>query len=341
MDRKIRAILYGVGPLGTKIGRAIEAKGNGLQIVGAIDLTNAGKDVGEVLGIGRKLGIAITDDADSVIARAGADVVIHATSSRLPDVLPQLAQCLRAKLDIVSSCEELSYPHYKYPELAQKLDDMARSSGVTVMGTGINPGFLMDSLPIFLTGICQQVKSVSVTRMMYSGTRRPSYQKKIGTGMSPEIFSQMIREKKITGHVGLVESIAMIASALGWRLDTIVELPVEGVLSDRQTQTWTDPSKNDKHLIVRPGQIAGLRSVAEGRLRDKPLITLEFVSHANVQNPYDSVQIDGTPSINQRIEGGVHGDSETVSIMINSIPRVIAARPGLRTMKDDLAACAA
>ena len=340
MDKPIRAILYGVGPLGAKIGRAIAERKNGVRVVGAIDLANAGKDLGDVLGLGRTLGVHVTDRADEVIGRTDADVVIHATSSRLPDVSGQLAQCLRARLNVVSSCEELSYPHYKYPDLSEELDGMARSAGVTLLGTGINPGFLMDSLPIFLTGICQEVRRVKVTRMMYSGTRRSSYQKKIGTGLTPAEFESLIREGKITGHVGLVESIAMIASALRWSLDEIEELPVEGIVSEVETQTWTDPSRREPHVRVLPGRIAGLRSVAEGRRGGEALITLEFVSHANVEQPYDAVQIDGTPSIRQRIEGGVHGDSETVSMMLNSIPRVLDARPGLRTMKDDLPACA-
>lgn len=341
MDKKVRAILYGVGPLGAKIARAILERKSGIEIVGAIDLANVGKDVGDLVGIGRKTGVAVTDSPESVLGRMKADVVIHATSSRLPDVTQQLAQCVQAGLNVVSSCEELSFPYYKYPDITNDLDQLARQAGVTVLGTGVNPGFLMDSLPIFLTSICQDVEDVKVTRMMYSGTRRPSYQKKIGTGMAPRVFAQLINEKKITGHVGLVESVAMIAAALGWKLDEIEELPVEAILCDEQVQTWTDPSKKELLTLVMPGQVAGLKSVAEGRLRGIAKITLEFVSHANVKEPYDSVQIEGSPRISQKIEGGVHGDSETVAMMINSISRTIDARPGLRTMKDDLPACAA
>jgi 4-hydroxy-tetrahydrodipicolinate reductase len=229
-------------------------------------------------------------------------------------------------MNFVSTCEELSYPHYKYPELAHKIDELAKKNDVTVLGTGINPGYLMDTLPITLTGPCQEVKKIKVTRMLDSSKRRVPYQKKIGTGLSREEFKKMIEEKKITGHVGLIESIAMIADALGWKLDEIKELHPECVIADRKTIT--------PYTIVKPGQVAGLKSVAYGIKQGKRVITLEFVSYAGLKEEYDAISIEGVPNIYQKIEGGVHGDIGTVATIINSIPKVINANPGLVTMKD-------
>ncbi|MCD6242136.1 hypothetical protein J7K06_00360 [Candidatus Bathyarchaeota archaeon] len=170
------------------------------------------------------------------------------------------------------------------------------------------------------------MESIKVTRMMDSSKRRIPYQKKIGTGLSPEEFRRMIDEKKITGHVGLVESISMIAAALGWKLDEIKEFPPEPVIAEREIVT--------SYTTVKPGQVAGLKSVAHGIKNGKPVIVLEFISHAAVEEEYDSVVIEGVPRIEEKIAGGVHGDLGTVAVIVNMIPKVLNAKPGLVTMKD-------
>jgi len=320
-------ILFGIGALGGRIAKfALDKKG--LEVVGAVDIAKdkVGKDLGEVLELSKRLGVAITDDIDALFSKVKADIVIHSTTSYLRDVYPQIAKCLKAGINVVSTCEELSYPYYKYPELAHEIDELARENGVTVLGTGINPGYLMDTLPITLTGPCQDVKTIKVTRMMDSSKRRIPYQKKIGTGLLPEEFKKMIEEKKITGHVGLIESIAMIADALGWKLEEIRELRPEPVIADGKIVT--------PYTTVKPGQVAGLKSAAYGVKEGRKVIKLEFVSHAGVKEEYDAIAVEGVPNIYQKIEGGVHGDIGTVATIINSIPKVINANPGLVTMKD-------
>jgi len=327
MTNKVRVILFGIGAIGSRIAKfALEKKG--LEVVGAVDVAKdkVGKDLGEVLEVGKALGVTITDDPDALFSRVKADIVIHATTSYLKDVYPQIAKCVKAGINVVSTCEELSYPYYKHPELANEIDELAKKHGVTVLGAGINPGYLMDTLPITLTGPCQEVKTVKVTRMMDSSKRRIPYQKKIGTGLTPEEFKKMIEEKKITGHVGLIESIAMIADAMGWELEEIQELPPEPVIAEEEIVT--------SYTTVKPGQVAGLKSVAHGVKEGKKVITLEFISHAAVKEEYDAVSVEGVPNIYQKIAGGVHGDIGTVATIINSIPKVINANPGIVTMKD-------
>jgi len=323
--KKVNVIVYGVGSLGQIVARKILKRKN-LEIVGAVERINIGKDLGEVLGFSKKLGVTLTNDAEQLFSNVKADVVIHMTGSFLRDVYEQIATCVKAGLNVISSCEELSYPYYKHPELAHEIDELAKKYGVTVLGTGINPGYLMDTLPIVLTAPCEEIDSIKVTRMMYSGDRRLSYQKKIGTGLSPEEFKRMITEGKISGHVGLVESIAMIAAALGLKLDHIEELPPEAVISEEDIET--------SYIKVRKGQVAGLKSVAHGITEGKKIITLEFISHANVKKPYDAISIKGKPNINLKIEGGIHGDIGTANIIVNSIPKVLNAKPGLATMID-------
>lgn len=322
----MKVILYGIGSIGSRIARTVLNK-SWLQVVGAVDVApdKIGKDLGEVLGLKRNTGIII-QEADDVISKVQADVVIHSTSSRISEVFSQIETCLKSELNVVSTCEELAFPYLKYPELSKQLDVTAKEHNVTVLGTGINPGYLMDTLPIVLTAPCIEVDSITVRRMMYSGNRRDSYQKKIGTGLTQNQFERMIQEKKITGHVGLEESIAMVAAALNWKLDEIVVQPPVSVITENDiTTTFT---------TVLSGQVCGLESIAFGIRNNIKVITLEFISHANIKQPYDSISIKGTPDIYQKINGGVNGDIGTIAMLINSIPKVLNAPDGLLTMKE-------
>lgn len=327
MTNKVKVILLGLGAMGGRIAKFALGK-RGLEIVGAIDIAKdkVGRDLGEVLKVGKRLGVTVTDDPDALFSRVKADIVIHSTTSYLKDVYPQIAKCVKAGLNVVSTCEELSYPYYKHPELSSELDELAKKCGATVLGTGINPGYLMDTLPITITGSCQDVKAIKVTRIMDSSKRRIPYQKKIGTGLTPEEFKKMIEEKKITGHVGLVESIVMIAATLGWELDDIQELPPEPVIAEEEIVT--------SYTTVKTEHVAGLKSIAHGIKKGANVITLEFISHAAVKEEHDAVSIEGVPDIYEKIIGGVNGDVGTVAMIINSIPKVLNSAPGLVTMKD-------
>jgi len=334
MPKRVKMVSYGIGVLGMRIAKAaLERKT--LEIVGAIDIApdKLGKDLGELIEIDKNLGITVTNDTKGLFTKTQPDVVIHTTSSYLKDVYSQLEECIEAKLSVISTCEELVYPWDKEPDLAKQLDDLAKKYGITVTGTGINPGYLMDALPLVLTAPCLEVKSIKVTRMMNSAHRRIPFQKKIGTGLIVDEFKRFVAEKTITGHVGLVESGQMIAAGLGWELDEITEFPPEPVIAEAEITT--------PYTTVRKGQVAGLKSVAVAKKDGKPVITLEFVAYAGNDPEYDTVSIEGTPNINERIEGGVHGDIGTVAMVLNTIPKVLKAEPGLKTMKDLPLACAA
>ncbi len=325
MNRPVRVAFYGVGVISSLIAKALLEK-KGVQIVASIDVADdkVGRDLGDILDLHQKLGVVVARDAETAFSKAKPDIVIHATSSNLNKVYPQINECIKAGINVVSTCEELVYPYAKNRAIAEELDRFAKEHGVSVLGTGINPGFLMDVLPITATGPCLNVKRIKVTRMMNSGRRRIPYQKKIGTGLTEKEFREEIEKKSITGHVGLDTSISMIADALGWKLDDVVELPPQPILADRTTKT--------NYATVVKGLVAGLKSSAYGILSGERIIQLEFVSHAGVEEEYDSVEIDGEPNIRLKIEGGVHGDIGTIAMIINSIPKVINARPGLHTM---------
>lgn len=319
--KKIRVISYGLGPIGSGLARLVTTRSD-FQIVGAVDIApeKNGKDVGEVIGLGRDLGVKVSEDAARVLAKP-ADVVLHCTSSSLALVEPQLSAIVRARHNIVSTCEELAMP-WKRKAIAKRIDALARKHKVSVLGTGINPGFMMDTLPIFLTGVCQQVMSIRVSRVVDASKRRRPLQAKIGTGMTVEEFQS--KAGKQIRHVGLAESVASIAQALRWKLDKIEET-ISPVVA-------TQPIKTE-FFEVEPGLVTGVEQYGYGKQGNRCLIELHLKMSVDVEDSIDEVWIEGTPSIHSRIEG-VHGDLSTAAVATNCIRRVIAAPPGLLTMAD-------
>lgn len=325
--RKVKVISYGVGAVGSMIAKFLLEK-EGMDIVGAVDVdeNKVGKNLGEVLGVEKELGIEVSDDLDAVLSETDADIAVHTTSSYLRDTYPQIASIVKHGVNVVSTCEELSYPYVSEPELAKKLDALAKKHDVTVLGTGINPGFLMDTLVIMLTAPCQKIEKIEAVRVMDAATRRVPFQKKIGAGLTVEEFQQKIGKKQITGHVGLEQSIAMIAGALAWKLDNILIEHVEPIVAEKPVES--------KDIKVKTGQVAGLGQKAKGIMKGKEVIVLDFQAYIGAEDEYDAITIKGIPSIKQKIQPCVHGDIGTVAMVVNSIPKVINAPSGLLTMKD-------
>ena len=322
-----RTVLYGVGAVGSLIAKVLLEK-EGLKVVGAIDVAEdkVGRDLGAVLGLGTRLGIVVSNDADAVLSDTTPHIVIHTTSSHLKAVFPQLTHIIKHGINVVSTCEELSYPYRSEPQLAEQLDALAREHQATVLGTGINPGFLMDTLVITLTAACQKINRIAAVRVMDAAARRVPFQTKIGAGLSVGAFRQAIQQGTITGHVGLEQSIAMIGAALAWSLENIAVNKVEPVIAKKQVRSDA--------VVVRAGHVAGLRQVARGYRNGQAVITLDFQAYIGAEEEYDSILIDGVPTINQKITPCVHGDLGTVAMVANAIPKVMNAAPGLLTMKD-------
>jgi hypothetical protein len=325
--RNVRVVLFGVGAVGGLIAKFLLEK-DGVEIVGAIDIAKdkVGRDLGEVLGINKKLGIEISADADALLSKVEADVAIHTTTSFLKDTFPQIASIIKHGVKVVSTCEELIYPYCTEPKLAQELDALAKKHKATVLGTGINPGFLMDTLVVTLTAVCQKIEKIQVVRVMNAATRRLPFQKKIGAGLTVEEFKQKMTKKQITGHVGLEQSVAMIADALAWKLGKILVESIEPVIADKTVRS--------KDIKVEAGKVAGLRQKAKGIMKNREVILLNFQAYIGAEEEYDAITIEGTPTVKQKIQPCIHGDIGTVAMVVNSIPKVIRASSGLLTMKD-------
>jgi len=327
MNGKTRVLLFGCGVMGQKIAAALLRK-RSFEIVGAVDIQPAlaGRDLGELLTPPRTTGIRIDSDPGAVLARSKPDAAIVATSSSLALLAEQIRPLLRAGVHVVSTCEELANPWLRQADLARSLDELAKQHNVALVGTGINPGYLMDSLPLMLTAACERVQAVTVTRVLDSAKRRIPFQQKVGTNMTVAEFKEKIASGKITGHVGLRESAGLIAAGLGWTLDEIQETFPEPVLAKSPVATALG--------TVEPGRVIGLRSQCHGRSKGATLVHLDFLAHAGVPEEYDEIRIEGEPNVHQKILGGVNGDIGTVAVTVNTVPRAVIARPGLRTMNE-------
>jgi 2,4-diaminopentanoate dehydrogenase len=322
---RIRVVQVGLGPIGAAVARQLLAR-RAFQIVGVVDVDphKLGRDAGEVLGLDRKLRLKITDSITRTIKATRPDVAVLCTSSSLKAVAGQFEEVLKLCVPIVTTTEEAAYPARSNRATARRIDAAARKAKVAVLGTGVNPGFTMDALPIALSAVCERVDRVEVRRVQDARIRRLPFQQKIGAGLSRDEFQRRVRAGTVR-HVGFTESIQMIADAMGWKLDRIVEDVAPRI---------ADTAVSSEFVSVAAGQVCGLIQTAAGYVGAEAKVSLRLEAYLGAPEAFDSVLIEGSPRIYSKIEGGVHGDIATVAMTVNAIPAVIVAEPGFRTMRD-------
>lgn len=329
MDTPLRIVQYGLGPIGQEVARTVLRKNDAdaMTLVGAVDIDpdKVGRDVADVVG-GEvdDTGVSVSDDADAVLADTAPDVVLHTTTSFLDGVTDQLVQCARAGAHVVSSTEELSFPYDRDPDAAERLDRVAKEEEVVIVGTGVNPGYAMDTLPLMATGVCTDVQAVDVQRVVDAGERRKPLQDKVGAGLSPDAFAER-KAGGSFGHIGLRESLLMVADGLGWSLDDVEE-ELQPVRADAPVDTG--------YRQVEAGEVAGIHHAAAGLIDGERLLSLDLKMYVGADASYDAVEVDGTPPIDLRFRGGIFGDTATVGMLVNAVPLAASARPGLQTMAD-------
>lgn len=321
----IKVMHVGLGPIGAGVVRQVASRKN-LTIVGAVDIDVAkvGRDLGDVCGIGRALKVKVTDDIAKTIKATRPDVAVLCTSSSLKKVVPEFEAVLKLKVPIVSTTEELAYPVKSNRAVAKKIDALAKRARVAVVGTGVNPGFTMDALPIALTAVCSRVDAIHVDRVQDASIRRLPFQRKIGAGLTRDQFMDKVKDGSVR-HVGLAESITMIADAMGWKLDRVTDEIQPKIAAARVASQF---------LTVEAGFVCGLIQDGVGYRKGQPVITLHMEAYLGAPESFDAVRITGDPPLHMKIAGGVHGDVATASITVNSIPKILQAAPGLRTMRD-------
>jgi 4-hydroxy-tetrahydrodipicolinate reductase len=318
---RVRFAVYGVGPVGSLITRYGLEK-DWMEIVGAFDIDplKIGRDVGEVIGLSEKIGVVVEKPSIDVLRTVKPDIVLHATGSFLDKVYEQILDAVRAGSDIISTCETLSYPYYRYPELASRLDLEAKKNNSTILGVGINPGFLLDLLPAVLTTSCIKVGKVTARRVIDASKRRESFRKKIGLGLDQVTFNEKIERGELTAHVGYADSVYLLADALKLKLDSVYEKQ-DAIIADREIKI--------EDIVIQHGRVRGIRGYGIGLIRGKEVIRVEFTAVAGAEEEFEEIIIEGAPRIAWRSIGGTPGDTATSAVVLNYVPIVLDSDPGL------------
>lgn len=326
---RVRVVLWGLGAMGSGIAKALLKRDN-VEIVGALKVTEAhrGETLSTMLGEGQ-CSVIISTEPETVLKPGAADLVIISTTSFTLDVQAQVEMAVRAGMHVITIAEEMAYPAAQNPDVAQQLDDLAREHGVVILGTGINPGFVLDTLIIALTGVCLDVETIHATRVNDLSEFGRTVMRTQGVGTTPAEFAAGIADGSIVGHVGFAESLHMIAGALGWQLDEIVQTK-EPIISDVYRET--------PNVVIEPGMVAGCRHIAIGMVNGKAKITLEHPQQVRPElaevETGDYIRIKGMPDVNMQIKPEIPGGIGTIAMAINMIPLVCKATPGLKTMQD-------
>src|SRR6185436_19212587 len=278
----IRVVLVGLGPIGAAVGRQLVAR-KGFQLVGAADIdpSKIGQDLGDVIAAGRRLRVKVGDSIGKTIRATKPDAAVLCTSSRLRAVIPQFEEVLKHKVPIVTTTEEAAYPASYNRRFAKRLDEAARKAKVAVLGTGVNPGFTMDTLPIMLSAVCERVDRVEVWRVQDARVRRLPFQQKIGAGLTREQFQKKVEDGTVR-HVGFTESIQMIADAMGWRVDRVV---------DDVAPRIAETAVASELLAVDPGDVCGVIQTGSGYVDGDERIRLRLEAYLGAPQSYESVLI--------------------------------------------------
>ena len=327
--KQIRVLQWGLGAMGSGMAK-LALKKSGLKIVAAVDGYEGynGKDLGDILGV-EKTGVIVTNQPETVLDKEKVDLVVIATTSWTEKQMPDLRKILKAGINCISIAEEMSTPEAQSPELAKELDELAKANGVSILGTGVNPGYVLDLMVVMLSGGCHDVERIEASRVNDLSPYGPTVMETQGVGTSPEAFRAGVEAGTIVGHVGFPESIRMISDAIGLDVDRIEEIR-EPIVSKVRRET--------PHVVIEPGMVAGCAHIGIGYRGDKEVIRLIHPQQVHPQlegqDTGDYINIYGTPEVHMAITPEYAGGIATQGIAMNMIPHVFAASPGLKRMID-------
>ncbi|MDO5037401.1 MAG: 2,4-diaminopentanoate dehydrogenase [Tissierellia bacterium] len=334
-EENVKVIIWGLGSMGGGMARMLLKK-QGIEIVGVIDGWDqlAGKSMYEVLDVeqGDKPEIKITHDSEkeTVIKEGAADVVLLATDSYTAKAFDKMVFILENKINVITTAEQMAYPQAQEPELAEKLDKIAKENGVSVMGTGVNPGLIMDLLVLVMTGACEDIDHIVSRRVNSLSPFGRAVMEEQGVGLDPEEFDRLLEEDKLAGHVGFEESVGLIAKGIGWDLDEPVRTSMESIVSS--------VPRKAPYAEIEAGQVAGVNMLGWGKVDGEDKIEMIHPQQIEPEDEGthtgDYVEITGVPDINLAINPEVPGGIGTIAMCVNSIPNIINAEPGLRTLLD-------
>lgn len=324
----MRVVLCGVGGVGRNVTRLLRARPD-YRIVAACSRNPdlIGRDLGELAG-GPPLGVAVSGDLGTALSEP-ADLLLVATTSFLSEVAADVRAGIERGLNVITTAEEAAFPWIIDADLAEELDELARDRGVSVIGVGLNPGFIFDALLLTASGIAWDVRAIRIRRVVDVSRFSATIQRRLGIGFTAERFTEGVEAGSITGHIGFPQSFHLAARCLGVRIDRI-ESGFEPLVADRPY--------DGEHLRVEPGTTAGFvqryRAICGGR----PWMAAEFIAHVDPpaagHEPSDSIRIDGYNAVNLAINPGCQPQLGTAAMIANVMPRLVEARPGYLTVAD-------
>ena len=328
----VKVAIWGFGAMGSGMAKLLLTK-KGVDIVGVCDLhpERVNKSIYEVLGVdkGSRKDVIIKGDIEEVLTEKCCDVCLCATDSFTKKAFPKLKFALERKVNVISTAEEMAYPKAQNPELAAELNKIAKENGVTILGTGINPGMIMDLLVVCLTGCMTDVHHVEAKRVNSLSPFGPAVMEEQGVGLTVDKFNEGVKSGSLAGHVGFAESINMIGDAIGWKVDKF---------ETQMSPIVTEFDRKSPHGFAKAGNVAGVNMTGQGYVDGEVKINMIHPQQIEPEmaNVYtgDYITIKGTPEVNMQIKPEVQGGLGTIAVCVNMIPHVINAVPGLKTMID-------
>lgn len=334
MNKRIKIVQCGLGHIGTQIARMILTEKKNFEIVGVIDTDKRmeGKDLSEIIRIEEKSGIEVSNDPKAIFSAVDADIAIYATVSSIEQLYRQVGEAMKAGTNIISTCPELIYPYYRHADVANRIDRDARKYGVTILGTGVNPGFVLDTLIIVLSAVCTSINRIKATRVVDYSDSGPTSMSKHGIGrkLTEQEYRSLVANGDIQVHEWLQDSMSMVAGALGWQLNDVQQTfsPIVS-LKERRLPCG---------ITIEPGTLSGYHQTVEGIYGNQPVMTFNYVCDVFPEmdglKPHDVIVMTGIPSLSFVVEGGIPGAVATTAMTVNMIPQVMNATPGLKTMTD-------
>ncbi len=330
MKKNVRVIIWGFGVMGKGMAKMLLDK-KGVDIVGIVDRPKrAGKSMFELLGVeGNGKKDVITGPLEEVIYPEAADVVLLCTDSFVEPSFDKIKYICENKINVITTAEEMAYPMAQYPELSKKMDEIAKNNGVSILGTGINPGLVMDLLVLVLTGCMENVEHILARRVNSLSPFGKAVMQEQGIGISVEKFNELKSKGEMSGHVGFAESVQMIADGIGWKVDEFKQ-NMEPIV--------TDVDRVAPHGEAKAGSVAGVSMSAEAKVDGVNKIIMEHPQQIEPEqvgvNTGDYIVIEGNPPINMVNKPEMEGGVGTIAMCVNMIPQIINASPGLKTMLD-------
>lgn len=328
----VKVAIWGFGAMGSGIAKVLLGK-KGVDIVGVCDIHPAriGKSIYDILGVdqaGRE-DVFINPQIEKVVHAGNCDICVIATDSFTKKAFPKIKYVVEQKVNVISTAEEMSYPKAQEPELTEEMNRLAKENGVSILGTGINPGLMMDLLAICLSGCMTDVESVTCRRVNSLSPFGPAVMEEQGVGLAVDVFNKGVEDGTLAGHVGFAESVGMIAEALGWKVDKFEQ---------QMSPIVTSVDRKSPYGFAKAGDVAGVNMTGQGYVDGKVKIDMYHPQQIEPEmegtHTGDYIELKGTPEVNMSIRPEVDGGIGTIAMIVNMIPHVINARPGLKTMLD-------